>query len=227
MNVKRHSMTRASDVTALVLLAAAGALASLPAAGCASTGRSRAGEVMGPGERLAKAWDFAQDAEKAHKRGRLEEAISLYGQAAAYGPNVAPIQHNLGYVLYERGNRYDAVIAFKRAAEAEPSDPRHFTAVGHVYAEAYWSERALEYYERALAIDPNYLEALLGSVKAAESLGRAEEVDLERVRRALLISTDAKQQEYLSRRSLVLRGRLERARLDNFASVDENPSETR
>lgn len=189
------------------------ALAATPG-GCAG-GRPRppsAGRAIEASERLAHAWDLAQAADAAAYDGRVEEAVRLYAEAVAYGPGFAPIWNNYGHSWYLLGNRLAAVEAYSKAAELEPSDPRPFTSIGHIYNEISWAEEALRYYELALRINPNHLEALIGAVRAAESMGRAEEIDLDRIRAALLLTADESARVYLQRRQSLVVGRLDRAR---------------
>ena len=59
----------------------------------------------------------------ARRDGSDEEAIALYREAAAKCPEVAAIWNNLGTLLAMRGERAEAIAAYRRALEAQPNEP--------------------------------------------------------------------------------------------------------
>ncbi len=195
-----------------ILFAVASAVA-LTGCGSAETSRGPAEpSELSPAGRLAEAWRLGMLAERARQEGDTTEAIALYRRSLAFDTGVAAIWNNYGTLLYETENRLGAIQAFQRAAEAEPSDPRHLTFVGHIYFENGWAEVALDFYERALAIDRNHLPGLRGAVRSAEALGRATSADLERIRRALLIEQDDRYRNFFLRRQTIVKNRIESER---------------
>ena len=193
-----------------------GAAAFVPLSGCATDGRSdaqtEAPETLSPAERLALAWRLADDAERERERGRLLEAADLYRRSVSYSGTIAAVWNNYGKTLYELGDLYNAVEAFKRAAESEPTDPRPFEHIGHIYYEIGWDEPALDYYEKSLSITPTHLRSLRGAVLTADRIGRVADVDLERIRLALLVERDDAYRSYFNRRQSQVKERLKEER---------------
>lgn len=211
MQPGRNHIDRVTTLFGAALLG----VACVAPGGCASSARPRpatAPAQLGPAQRVEEAWKLAEQAERERKRGKLTEAAALYRQSVATSPDIAAVWNNYAATLYELNDRLNAVQAFNRAAEAEPTDPRPFENIGHIYFEIGWAEEALRYYERSLAISPTHLAALRGAIRAAEAIGRAEEVDLDRIRTGLLSETDPVWRTYFERQQPLFRTRLEKNR---------------
>lgn len=173
--------------------------AGLVLGSCASSskqsGSSQMPEARGP---LADAIIAQADALAAD--GKSEEAAALYREAVAMAPDRYTAWNNLGVELMNLGNNVDAVAAFKVAADLSPRDPRPLSNIGLVYQEIGWAKDAHEYYDRALQRDPGYLDALRGWALSEEQLNMGSLESLERIKRARMMETDPKWQEFFDRR---------------------------
>ncbi|MEM7623126.1 MAG: hypothetical protein AAF235_07960 [Planctomycetota bacterium] len=204
-----HFACRTLAALSFSALSLGGAVLMLGA--CASSGTTpRAADIAAsdPSARIAEAWKIAERAESARSLGETEDAARLYAESLGMWDQNSVVWHNYGTVLFELDDRFNAVEAFGRAADLEPTDPRPLTSNGHLYFQNGWADASLDYYERALAIDPNYLPALRGAIRAAEALGRAEPVDLDRIRLALLLERDPKYRAYFIRRQDIVENRI-------------------
>jgi len=63
----------------------------------------------------------------------------------------------------EAGDFAEAVVIFQQAATANPKNAEAFSYIGRSYDEAGFQARAYRYYEIALEIDPDQLQALAWS----------------------------------------------------------------
>jgi len=198
----------------LALGAAMGLAAALTPGGCAASSAPSA-ETVSPGARLERARGFVararaleHDAERlaekkpAQASARRREAIALYRRAVAEVPDLAEAWNNLGVLLMQEGQFMEAKDAFGIAADVRPGDPRPLVNTGLLYLEREWAEPALQYFSRALERDANNLDALRGATTASERLGIADEITLERIRRALLIESDPAWVEVFERQRL-------------------------
>ena len=175
--------------------------------GCASSGRSNA-ELVSPEVRMREARELAQKAERARLDGDPAKAIELYQQSIAKSDTLPLVWNNLGKLLIETENYLDGASALTAAAELEPSNPTPLTNIGTAYLKAGWAELSMDYFDRALLISPTHLPALRGALVAADSLARAEEEDLDRIRTALLREQDPAWRAWFERRRFIFENRL-------------------
>ena len=86
------------------------------------------------------------------------------GQAEARADGRASQQLlSQGVGKLEAGNFAEAVIIFQQAATANPKNAEAFSYIGRSYDQAGFQTRAYRYYEIALEIDPDQLQALAWS----------------------------------------------------------------
>lgn len=78
-------------------------------------------------------------------------------------------------LVREEGNLARAYEYLDPLLKVNPNDPRLIMALARLYTDAKEHERAAELYRRALAIDPNNLDAYKGAVGAALSLNQIDE----------------------------------------------------
>jgi len=164
-------------------------LVLIAAAGCAA----RKNEVVfvdpGPA-RLIEAKRLAEQAERAQKAGRTDEAIELYRQSLEQSQDLFHVWNNLGMLLLQKDNYLDAAEAFHAAANLAPKDPRPMYNVGVVYQRRAHDRQALDFFVKALERDPRYLPALRGAVATGKSLMLTDEAALLRVRTAVMLESD-------------------------------------
>jgi len=155
---------------------------------------------------------LARDAQRLAEGGNPTAAIETYQRAVATWREMPAAWNNLGVLMMEQQNYAGAVGAFKVAADLSPTDPRPLENIAVSYVKSGWASDALQYYGMALERDPNRIESLRGAVRAAEMVRVRDDATLERIRRALLIETDARYREYFERQqqlvSAALAGKL-------------------
>lgn len=173
-------------------------LGALLAGGCAATPGEGAG-VDEYAQRRAEAIRLVDEAQRLADAGKTDQAIEAYQRSISRSATIAVAWNNLGE-LYLREQRFaDAVSAFERAGELEPTDPRPPYNAGVVYQQKGWANDALGRFDQSLERDPAYLPALRGAVRAAEMLNRSDRATLERIKRATLTETDPAWAEYFER----------------------------
>ncbi|MEG3843428.1 tetratricopeptide repeat protein [Microcoleus sp. herbarium14] len=104
------------------------------------------------------------------KMERLEEAIAHYQQAIALSPDLAGAHWNLGKVYHKHGNIEAAIACFKRTSELNPQlvgADFHFNLGNRLFSQGKRDE-AIESYEKAIAIKPDWAEAY-GNIGSARS----------------------------------------------------------
>ena len=90
--------------------------------------------------------------------------LSLIGQAEARADGRASQQLlDQGVGELNSGNYAQAVVIFQQAATANPKNAEAFSYIGRSYDQAGFTERAYRYYEIALEINPDQLQALAWS----------------------------------------------------------------
>ncbi len=85
--------------------------------------------------------------------GNAKEAISDYNYVIKVNPN-AEMHINRGMAYLELGQYYEALRDLEIAAVMDKYDPEAYRVMGDVYFAKSDLEQALEYYDKALAIDP-------------------------------------------------------------------------
>ncbi|MEL6329162.1 MAG: tetratricopeptide repeat protein [Planctomycetota bacterium] len=201
-------MNTRSAIAICVSLAAAP-----PLVGCGSGQRFSDDELRHPNQLMAEALRLAERAEQARRRGNELKAIELYRESIAVYDAIALPHNNLGMLLMEQGDALGASRAFRRAADLATTDPRPFANLGYMHAQRGWTDDALRYYELALERDPNDLESLRGVIRAAESEGRAEQTDLDHIRRATFRETDPRWISYIERQKFRVENQIRLQRL--------------
>lgn len=199
---------RSAPLAATLLAALALSLVS-----CAGSGRaSQDAGIAGTPAALRESVALAQRAAREHDDGEYDRAADLYRRSLTLNPNFSAGWNNLGITLMAQSNYVDAVEAFRRAAQIEPTDPRPYENAGLAYLELGWSEEALRYFNQALERNPAWLPALRGSMVASKNLLRVDRDALDVVRRGLLAETDASWRELFQRERMRLEQALAESR---------------
>lgn len=99
-----------------------------------------------------------------------EEAIRLYENVIATHPEHAGAHYALGIVRVRNGQLAEAVAPLERAASLEPANPLPLVALARVSAQSGDLKLAQEQVGKALAIDPDYADAieLRGDINMAQ-----------------------------------------------------------
>jgi Tfp pilus assembly protein PilF len=105
-----------------------------------------------------------------HFQGKIQEAIEECERAIKVDPDFGNPYKDIGAYLISLG-RYDEAIGWlERATKATRYDPRHYPYfnLGRVYLAKGMINRARDYFQQALRIEPRYREAR----QAIENIGR-------------------------------------------------------
>jgi len=101
------------------------------------------------------------DARRALRAGRIEEAERGFKAAAQIQPELGGPHANLG-VIYRQANKLpQSATELELATKASPRQPVYFNQLGITYRQQGQFAKAREAYERAIELDANYAAATL------------------------------------------------------------------
>ncbi len=94
-------------------------------------------------------------------QGRLDDAIDECKKAIAVDPSFGNPYNDIGSYLIHKGQLDDAIPWLERAVTATRYEPRHYPHcnLGRIYRAKGLLNKAIEEFETALAIEPNYVFA--------------------------------------------------------------------
>ena len=114
-------------------------------------------------------------AEAFQQRQADDEAIAEYRKAIAAGPKQAELHRDLG-LLYLLNNAYDdAQRSLERAMELDGANPRTLYFSGRLHVAKQLHAESIRFFEAALRLDPNLVQARPSLGRAYLRAGRAEE----------------------------------------------------
>lgn len=93
--------------------------------------------------------------------GRVAEAAETFDRALRVAPGEAVLHYNLARALRSLGREREAIAHLGRAVEIRPAYPRAWSNLGTI-VRRYDEGRAIDCYERALALDPEVMSAIDG-----------------------------------------------------------------
>ncbi|HET9834776.1 MAG TPA: tetratricopeptide repeat protein, partial [Rhodanobacteraceae bacterium] len=125
------------------------------------------GASAGP-KRIEQARGFA-------RQGRIPEAEGVYRAILGDTPDTPEALNFVAMCALSRGDLAEAQRLLDRAAELEPAQPEIWKSLGIVHLASDRAQRALEYFDRALQLDPNHFVARLHRGAALERLGKQHE----------------------------------------------------
>jgi len=93
-----------------------------------------------------------------HFQGKVDEAIAECKRAIEVDPDFGNPYNDIGAYLIALGRNDEAIPWLERATEAPRYDPRHYPYfnLGRVYYAKGMINRAREYFQEALRIEPRY-----------------------------------------------------------------------
>jgi tetratricopeptide (TPR) repeat protein len=94
-----------------------------------------------------------------HRRGRLDQAASVYQAALAENPDNPDALHLLGLVAIQRGDPAQGVSLIGRAVELRPDDAASHSNLAEAYRACGQIDRAVASCQRAIELQPQYPEA--------------------------------------------------------------------
>lgn len=127
--------------------------------------------------------------------GRFAEAETIYRRALELDATDFKIWNNLAGILFDAMDRpMDAIRCMEQAMKIEPRNKLGWSNLASMVGRLGRHEKALEFANRALALDPQMVEAHLHKAAAAKALGKMEivrevsetlaTIDAEKFRRA-------------------------------------------
>ncbi len=125
----------------------------------------------------------------AHRAGRLEEAITLYGAILRTRPDQPDILNNLGVAL-RRTKQFDAaMVAYRRSAALRPDNAGLWSNMGNCLREMMRFDAARAAHEQSMARDQNDKSHLFNAGLVYRDLNRFAEA-IEYFNKALAIDPD-------------------------------------
>lgn len=130
------------------------------------------------------------------ENSQYEEALRAFDLALKDRPDDPAIHYHRGVAFHcmaalhqggltEEGDRLltEANASYRRAVELGSTDARAYYDLGHINTGGGHSDETLQLMNRALGIDPNYIDALYERARTLWSLGRTDEAlrDFDRV----------------------------------------------
>jgi predicted TPR repeat methyltransferase len=113
------------------------------------------------------------EARTLHRAGRLGEAARLYQEILRADPGLPEALYGWGVLCMDRGQLPEALAAFDTGVTAAPNNASLWFERGNALLVAQRLDDALESYERAVAIQPDFAEANNNRLAALFTLGRA------------------------------------------------------
>jgi Flp pilus assembly protein TadD len=127
-------------------------------------------------------------------RGKIDEAISNFGEALRIRPNNPEVHRSLAQALAQEGNVTEAIVHWEKALELQPEDVTARDSLGAVLAQQGRLAEAVAQWQQSLQYDPGDGNALsnLGWVlsTAPEDSMRNGPQALEFARRASQVAQD-------------------------------------
>jgi tetratricopeptide (TPR) repeat protein len=130
--------------------------------------RTRTQQVVSPATRL-------QEAIALHKTGQLSQAETIYREILAHIPTHFDALQLMGHLRGQKGQYESAVEFFRQAIKINSKQPLLHYNLGLALQHLNRPEEALGCYNIALALKPDYVEALNNQGMSLHAMHRAEE----------------------------------------------------
>ena len=102
----------------------------------------------------------------------LDQAIRSYCDAITLNPGDARAYSKVGIALWEKDYLEEALVAYHKAVELSPENEYAQNNLGILYLDGLAdAEEALEYFEEAIALNPNYTLAYFNAGRASQEMG--------------------------------------------------------
>ena len=88
-----------------------------------------------------------------HGEKRLHDAEALLRRATQMAPDFTGVWVSLGGLLMEMNKYMDAIAAFEKATQLEPKKAEAWSGLGSAYGRAMYPEKAVQAFERSIAIN--------------------------------------------------------------------------
>lgn len=171
--------------------------------GCASTGP----------QPQQKPWTCDPDADAAVERQDWEQALLRHETLLRKEPGNCLAVYHLGYIQGRLGNRTDEAALYEQAVKCGlDQDDSLFFNLGMAYGDMSALQKALEAFERAVALNPDNAENYFGLAMTAQAAGDTPKA-LEALNRAVAVNPESWESRVLLVRIYLDQGRLEDARI--------------
>jgi tetratricopeptide (TPR) repeat protein len=108
-------------------------------------------------------------------RGQFVQAETAYRQALALDATDPKVWNNLAKILFENLQRpRDGILCIEQMLKLDPSNKLGWSNLAVMVGELGFHEKAMLYADRAIALDPKFVEAYLHKAAAARALGKTE-----------------------------------------------------
>lgn len=102
----------------------------------------------------------------------LDQAIRSYCDAITLNPDDVRAYSKVGIALWEKDYLEEALVAYHKAVELSPENEYAQNNLGILYLDGLAdAEEALEYFEEAIALNPNYTLAYFNAGRASQEMG--------------------------------------------------------
>jgi tetratricopeptide (TPR) repeat protein len=125
------------------------------------------------------------------------QAITHYKKATEIAPDYSTAYNILGYAYRQNEAYSDAENAFKRYIELIPNDPNPYDSYAELLLKMGRFDEAITQYNKALAIDANFLNSHFGIAAALAYEGKASEANAELQKMTTKARTDGERRTAL------------------------------
>lgn len=102
----------------------------------------------------------------------LDKAIRAYCDAITLNPEEFRAYSKVGIALWEKDYLEEALVAYHKAVELKPDNEFAQNNLGILYLDGLMdAEEALEYFEEAISLNPNYTLAYFNAGRASQEMG--------------------------------------------------------
>ncbi len=119
---------------------------------------------------------------------RYKDAVRNFKKALGYDSTYIEIYLDLARAYLGLGHMDSAEVAYRKVAEIDPKDSRGWQGLGFLYGILRKDvDKGVEYYKKALEVDPDNNDARFGLASLLDKAGRSAEADsvyLEAIKRA-------------------------------------------
>lgn len=105
-------------------------------------------------------------AEMKRALGKSDEAIALYREILAKDSADISAQTGLALALFDANKRTEAEAEMKKSLEAEPKNVKLLSGAAYWYAAHGFNEQAIEFSQKAVAVDPRFIWAYIAQARA-------------------------------------------------------------
>ena len=117
-------------------------------------------------------------------RQEYETAIKHFVKATTINPSFSQPYNQLGYAYRFLEKFGEAETAFKKYVELIPGDPNPYDSYAELLMKMGRFDESIKMYEKALAVDPNFVASYVGIGNNHLAHGRPEQARTRRSRRS-------------------------------------------